>query len=96
MTKFLFVNTTRKGVPHLTNEPIQLDNISPIVIAGAGGAIPYNSYMLYSLQGVPDIVNGDLLFDTKSSDQYRVSGNEETFDGDHLEVMVEKTVVKTP
>lgn len=96
MARDIFVNTKRAGVAHLYNVPIRLDNISPIVIAGAGGAIPYNSYMLFSLQGVPDIIQGDLLSDTKSTDQYRVSGNEETFDGDHLEVMVEKTKVKTP
>lgn len=96
MARNLFINTTRKGLSHLTNEPIRLDNISPVVIAGAKGAIPYNSEMLYSLRGVPDIAQGDLCFDTASTDQYRVSGTVEIFDGDHLEVMVEKTVVKTP
>lgn len=96
MAKDLFVNTRRSGVAHLSNVPIRLDNISPIVIAGAGGAIPYNSYILFSLQGLPDIAQGDLCSDTASTDQYRVSGNPETFDADHLEVLVEKVVVKTP
>lgn len=96
MAKNLFVNTQRRGASHLSNEPIRLDNISPIVIAGSGGAIPYNSYMLFSLRGIPDIAQGDLLLDTASSDQYRVSGTVETFDGDHLEVMIEKVMVRTP
>lgn len=96
MSENLFVNTKRQGVAHLSSVPIRLDNISPVVIAGAGGAIPYNSYTLFSLQGVPDILNGDLLLDTASTDQYRVCGNPEMFEGDHLEVMVEKVVVKTP
>ena len=96
MAKSIFVNTKRAGTAHLSNVPIRLDNISPIVIAGSGGAIPYNSYMLYSLQGIPDIAQGDLLLDTASSDQYRTSGTVEIFDADHLECLVEKVVIKTP
>jgi hypothetical protein len=96
MAKSIFINTKRAGVAHLFNEPVRLDNISPIVIAGSGGAIPYNSYMLISLRGIPDIAQGDLGADTASTDQYRVSGTPEPFDADHLEVLVEKVVVKTP
>ncbi len=95
MSRDLLVNTQRHQVAHLTNAFVRLDNISLSVIAGSGGAIPYNSYTLYAL-GVPDIAQGDLLLDTASSDQYRVSGNPEQFDSDHLEVMVEKVMMKTP
>lgn len=96
MARSIFVDTKRAGATHLSNVPIRLDNISPIVIAGAGGAIPYNSYMLFSLQGIPDIIQGDLLLDTASSDQYRTSGTVEILDADHIECLVEKVVVKTP
>jgi hypothetical protein len=96
VAKNLLVSTKRAGVAHLSNVPIRLDNISPIVIAGAGGAIPYNTFTLYSLQGIPDIAQGDLLLDTASTDQYRVSGTVEVFDADHIECLIEKVVVKTP
>lgn len=96
MARSIFVNTKRAGVAHLSNVPIRTDNISLVVIAGSNGAIPFNSFTAYSLQGIPDIAQGDELFDTGSTDHYRVSGLPEIHDSDHLAVMITKVVVKTP
>jgi hypothetical protein len=96
MARDLLVHTQRKQHIHLFNVPIRLDNVSPLVLAGAGGAIPYNTYEMYTLQGIPDIQQGDLLLDTHSTDQYRVSGNPEILDTDHIECLIEKVVSKTP
>ncbi len=82
----------------------RLDDISLMVIAGSGGAIPHDSYTLISLGGVPDVRRGDLLIDASTADsntasgyaEYRVSGKPEPFDTDHLEVMIVRVVGKTP
>src|SRR5436190_220598 len=98
MSKNISVSVKRAGVAisGLASVPVRLDNISPVVIAGAGGAIPNYSYELYSLQGTPDVRSGDLLTDTVSGEQYRVSGNVEIFDFDHIECLIVKNVQVTP
>lgn len=100
------VTVKRAGTQRLAHIPVQIDNISLAVIAASGGAIPNNSYMAYSLMGVPDIQQGDLLIDervsatdirtTSGKAEYRVSGNVEIFDQDHLEVMIVRYSEKTP
>jgi hypothetical protein len=82
----------------------RLDDISAVVIAGSGGAIPYNSKTFISLGGVPDVRQGDMLIDTHQADtntpsgyaEYRVSGSPEEFDTDHLESQITRVVSKTP
>src|SRR5882724_3624330 len=82
----------------------RLDDISLMVIAGSSGAVPYNSYTLISLGGVPDVRQGDLLIDASTADtktpsgyaEYRVSGSPEPFDTDHLEAMRTRVASKTP
>jgi len=102
------VTVKRAGVQQHTGISVQLDNISAIVIANSGGAIPTNSSTLISLQGVPDILHDDLLIDegvaaynldartTSGKAEYRVSGNPEIYPFDHLESMVTRNVGKTP
>jgi hypothetical protein len=102
------VTVKRASVQKYTNIAVQLDNISAVVIANSGGAIPTNSYNLISTQGVPDILHDDLLIDegtnawnvdtrtTSGKAEYRVSGNPEVYPFDHLESMVTRNVSKTP
>jgi hypothetical protein len=89
----------QRGNPATTifpHEPVRLDNISAIVIAGSGGGIPYNSFMLYSERGIPDIKQGDLLINIYTNEQYRVSGFPEIFDESYIGAMVEKIVGNKP
>ncbi len=102
MAKDITVTVRRAG--NIVNPALdlRLDNISPIVIAGSGGAIPYNSYLAFTLGAVYDalgnilVQQGDLWTDIVSGEQYRASGNPEVFDEDHIEVLAEKTKVSTP
>src|SRR5579875_3740152 len=97
MAKNITVTVKRAGNVVNTALDLRLDNISPIVIAGSGGAIPYTSYMAYTLGAVYDaggnllVQQGDLWTDIASGEQYRASGNPEVFDEDHIEVLCEKT-----
>lgn len=81
---------------------VQLDNISTVVIAGAGGAIPWNSFECYTRGQVYDdvgdliIKQGDLLTDTATGVEYRASGTPEPFDDLHLEIMISKNTSLTP
>lgn len=107
MSTLTKVTVKRSGAQVLQHVNVQIDNISLSVIAGSGGAIPFNSFMLYAL-GAPDIRQGDLLIDestlaynsdsktTSGKIEYRVNGNVETFDADHLETMVVRVMEKTP
>ncbi len=82
-----------QGTTVSTGTPVQIDNISPSVIAASGGMIPQNSMTLISLFGVPDIRTSDFLIDENAtSTHYRVKGNPEAFDLDHLEVLIVKEV----
>jgi hypothetical protein len=93
----------RSGTTIQTGIACQLDDISIVVKAGSGGAIPYDSYMLISLFGCPDIRQGDLLVDENplhvdtygNQLQYRMSDNPEVFD-DHLEGMIVLLRQKAP
>jgi hypothetical protein len=102
MAKDITVSVKRAGNVVNTALDLRLDNISPIVIAGLGGAIPYSSYMAFTLGAVYDaqgnllIQQGDLWTDIVSGEQYRASGNPEIFDEDHIECLCEKAKVNTP
>jgi len=98
MSRDIRVSVKRKDalVNGLLNVPARIENISLVVIAGSGGAIPYNSFTFYSLEGVPDIKQGDLLTDLKTGETYRVNGTPDPHDEDHLEVMIVKNVGNTP
>lgn len=89
------VTRNKTAVPTLQFVPCWIENISPIVIASAGGKIPNNSYWFYSRQGVPDVRLGDLLTDLNGV-KYRVSGNPEPGDQSFLRVMIDKNMVNTP
>ncbi len=98
MSRETFVNVQR-GPAHtqvLSMVPIRIVEISPIVIAGSGGAIPNFSYNLYSRVGIPDIQNGDLLTDTSTGEKYRVSGLPFKYDSSFLKVMITRFGVATP
>ncbi len=92
------ISVKRGGSPvaGLQTVPVRLVEISPIVIAGSGGAIPYNSLTLYSRVGVPDIRQGDLLTDTVSGATYRAGGTPIVHDMSYLSIQVEKNVQVTP
>lgn len=105
MSRYLTFSVKRSGVavPSLSAVRAQLDNISLSVIAGVSGAIPHNSFTFISLDGVPDIRQGDLLTDASTADtktasgfaEYRASGEPEPFEGDHLEIQITRVTVKT-
>jgi len=98
MSSELIVNVTR-GASHtqvLSNVPCRIVELSPLVVAGLGGAIPYNSYEFFSCMGTPDIRQGDMLIDTVSGDKYRVSGNPSVKDYSYVKVLLEKIVGVTP
>ena len=85
------------------HNPLRFDNISPQVAAQMQGASPYNTYEVYSLQGVPDIRTSDQLMDEKEIDPktgmntlYRVMGNVQVFDQSYLATLAEKLVGKVP
>lgn len=86
-----------QGTTVSTGNLVQIDNISPAVIAASNGMIPQNSYQLISIFGVPDIETSDFLVDENNVDSkgntvvYRVNGNPEAFD-DHLECVIERKV----
>lgn len=87
----LKVSRNLQPVPNLQRVPGRIDNISPIVIAGSGGAIPNNSATFISAIGTdPDIRQGDVVT-TQDGTVYRVSGEPEHMDVlVHLEVMITK------
>ena len=98
MSSEIIINVQR-GASHATvlqNVPVRTKEISPIVIAGAGGSIPYNSLELYSRVGTPAIKQGDLLTDIVSGQQYRVSGTPIVYDMSYLKVMIERITGVTP
>lgn len=72
--------------------PVRLEEISAIVIASSGGAIPNTSTTLFSRVGIPDIRQGDFLTDTVTGEQWRVSGQTETYDNSYLKVMIDKNL----
>lgn len=85
-----------------SNIIFQIDHISVTVIAGSGGAIPWNSYDAYSLAPLPDIRLGDIIIDQQTKEpvtgqlmQWRVSGNPEYFP-DHVEVQITKYMETGP
>lgn len=97
MSVITTVSVYRNGetTPRHTAIGVQLDDISASVIAASNGAIPENSYTLYSLCGVPDIQLSDLLIDeiyrdfkTNNLWQYRVRGTPDPNYGAYLSVMV--------
>lgn len=97
MSILTYMQVQRNGALLPGSVSVQLDNISAVVIASSGGAIPNFSYNAYA-QGRPDIDQGDTLIDmnplaldAKTSSgkvEYRVSGLPEFFDYDHAEMMV--------
>jgi len=91
------VNVTRAGTPvaSLANTPVRIVEISPIVIANSGGAIPANSLNLFSRVGVPDIRLKDSLTATDGT-KYRVSGVPIVHDSSYLKVQIVKYVETTP
>jgi hypothetical protein len=98
MSRETRVSVKRGGVQvaGLEREPVQIDSISLSVIAGSNGAIPHNSFMLYSLARVIDVLQSDTVTDLKTNLTYRVSGEPEHFDRDHTEVMITLPKVGTP
>ena len=76
----LKVSRNKQPVPSLQAVPGRIDNISIMVIAGSGGAIPNNSATFISAVGTqPDIKQGDVVT-TQNGTVYRVSGEPETMD----------------
>ena len=106
MSRITTITVLRQNVQVTQHIPVQIDNISLSVIGMSNGAIPVNSSMLYATAGVPDIQTGDELVDESTlsynvdtrtnsgSIEYRVEGNPEPFDFNHLEVMVVRVVGK--
>jgi hypothetical protein len=98
MSKYVAFSVTRGGnTINSDGVACQLDNISIVVIAASGGAIPNNSFecitlsAVYDTQGKPVIQQGDQLIDLATLEEYRASGTHEPFD-DHLEIMIVKVV----
>lgn len=83
-TPIIWVQVTRAGVLNPAKILCRIDPISPIVIPGLGGQVPYNKYQFYSLNGIPDIAQGDILTDNNGT-KYRTSGTNWKYALDHLE-----------
>ncbi len=90
-----------QGTIVATGIPVQIDQASVHEAVEFEGARPFDSFWLYTLQGVPvtAIRRRDVLYDERNNDpetgtlaKYRVSGLVETFDGDHQEAMIERIV----
>ncbi len=78
---------------------VRLDNMSMQEASYLGGAAPYDSFWLFTPNYTIDVRRGDLFTDTQNTDPktganavYRVFGNPERFDFDHVEIPVEKVV----
>lgn len=83
---------------------VQIEQMSVREATDFDMARPFDSFWLYTLQGVPvtppgGIVRRDVLFDEVNTDpetgtlaKYRVSGLVETFANHHQEAMVERVV----
>lgn len=98
MPQDIIVNVTR-GHPATQgpqNEPVRIVEKTIFVQGGAGGAVPYNFLELYSLRGVPDIRQGDVLTDTVSGQQYRTSGTVFKYDQSFLKVEITRYTAGTP
>src|SRR5947207_14006361 len=106
MAKTITVSIKRSGTTVNPGIDVRLDDISPLVIAGAGGSVPHYTHQLYT-DGVYDaqgnilILQGDLLTDLATialatPEQYRAAGNPEVFDEDHIECLMVKNVQVTP
>lgn len=98
MSRPITFSVTRSGVAvaSLSRVRGRLDNISLAVVAGSGGAVPYNSYTFISTgRGVPDIRQGDQLTEVNGT-KYRASGEPEPCDNDHLEIQITRIVGSTP
>ena len=80
----------RKGVIVDQGVAMKVYAVSPQVIADNGGRSPYDSFKLYSLEGVPDIQRQDLLIDENSSVQYRVFGGVHRYEDDYLACLIEQ------
>ncbi len=84
--------------------PAQLTNLSPRAVAEMGGSSPFNTYKLFSLGCIPNLLQGDQLVDTDATHNdpktgqntvYEVMGNPRVFQN-HLEVVLEKLVGRIP
>src|SRR5579859_3657003 len=84
--------------------PVQIDQMSVKEASDFEMARPYDSFWIYTRQGVPvtpagGIARRDVLFDEVNNDpetgtlaKYRVSGLVETFSTHHQEAMAERVV----
>lgn len=93
MSKDIIVNQQRNGVT-LTPVPIpvRLQQMNWKIAADMGGASPYDSWWMHSLQGVGmlDIKRKDLLIDTVTNVKYRVFGRPDVFDQSTIRLAVEE------
>lgn len=90
-----------EGIVLLRGIPVQIELASAIERHDLEGARPYDTFAIYTTQGVPSvpIQRRDVLFDEVNTDpetgqaaKYRVAGAVETFELDHREMLAERVV----
>lgn len=88
----LIVNHLRAGQTLATNVRMRLELMSWKLAADMGGASPYDSFWMRSLEGVGtlDIQRKDLLIDIITGEQYRVFGRVAVYDQSYVKVPVEQ------
>jgi hypothetical protein len=97
MSTSTFVSVTRAGTLVYQRIPVRLRTLSAKIAAENGGQSPYDSFTLYSEEGVPDIQRKDQLTDevaidlvTGTNAVYRVFGKPQVFDDSFVKVYIEQ------
>jgi hypothetical protein len=95
MAQDILVNWIR-GSTQLNARPIPLrkDQMNWKVATEMGGASPYDSFWLRTVQGIGtfDPQRQDLLQDTKTSEKYRIFGRPMAYDQSFVRIPVEQVI----
>jgi len=95
MAQDILVNWVRGSI-QLNTRPIPLrkDQMSWRMATEMGGASPYDSFWLRTVQGVGifDPQRQDLLQDINSGERFRIFGRPMTFDQSYIRIPVEQVI----